>query len=236
MSTETDPYAAARDKTREALRFYVSCLVGLGAVLAGGLSFAILPDLSGTLLWAAVGFGAVAIGTIVYGVWTVHDILAPHPFDPASLTDPAFRARLAPYLPALMPIDAPTPEAVERKLAALAGRDQTAETVKDIDRLTVERTKLMGFAAALQLDAVAVPAKRRLLGVFVVALAMAAAVTVIGGIAKARLNGGEPVVLWMRGGWAGYVDAVSAACPMPHPDGLAATGKPGAPFSTAGGP
>ena len=231
MSTGVDPYAAARDKTRDAFKFYVSALVGLGAAMAGGLSFAILPDLSGGLLWGAVACGAAAILAVIYGLWTAHGVLAPRPFDPARLAGGDLRDRLAPFLPSLLPADARTPEALDAKLDALGQVDpMTAGIVADMDRLTAERTKLHGFAAALELDAVAAPARRRLLGAFAAFLVLAAAVTILSGIAEARRKVGETVPMTFTGGWGGYVEALSAACPLPHPRGLAAEGVAGKPF------
>lgn len=55
--TQGDRYAKARADLRDTAKWFAAALAGLGAVLAGGLSFGILPDLGEKHLGLGIVFG-----------------------------------------------------------------------------------------------------------------------------------------------------------------------------------
>ncbi|WP_179378616.1 hypothetical protein [Jannaschia marina] len=227
----SDPYAAARKHERGVLEYYIAGLTAIGGAFFAGLSFALLPDLSGPFLWAAIACAVAAAAALLFGLWTVVDVLRGHPFDPTALADPAFKEKVTPFEPILLPPDITSLSGIDDRIEALvAKRPQTEGIVADIDRLTQAKVAYYGFAELIALRDRVEPAKRRLLVVFGIVFALAAAATVLHGIGKEDPDRRVPVTLSLTGGWAGYVSALSAACPMPYPDALTATGKQNSPM------
>lgn len=222
-----DPYAGWRASLRDTLKWYVAALSGFGAVLASGLTFAILPDLQGQFLTMGVLLGLVTIGLVLAAIWLVQSLLFQRPFGRERVFETGIADNIRDALPTLLPGDIGDIHDLDRRLAeqeALRNPD-----LAELARLEGLRQKVTSYAAAVDLQDRVAFANRVLLVLFFLTLVS------VGGLTHLRSLAGKAdtqtkVALSLTGGWAGYLSALAAACPMPYPDALTGTGQQGTPF------
>lgn len=222
MAEDKDVYKEARDALRETAKWYSASLAALGAALAGGLSFGILPDLGDEYLAVGIAVGLVVFVAILAAIVLVQEILFPKTFHGSRLKERSIKRLLRPYLPTLLPKDLPTLEAVEAKLKIETAQDE-------IDRLRKITAKVESFAAFLDLQRKIRRTNWTILILFVIACAGIGYLAYLQGIAK-KAGGADyvPVAFSPGDGWSALPAALAQACPGKMP--LEAEGKADTPF------
>ncbi|AYD00098.1 hypothetical protein [Neorhizobium sp. NCHU2750] len=223
MAEEKDRYAEARDGLRETAKWYTASLGAVGAALAGGLSFGILPDLSGENLRTGLFVGAGVFAAILIAVTKISEILFPQPFSEEKLDDEAVKQMIAPYLVQLMPYDMPTIQDARAKRAP-------GNSPADRQRARAVLEKVTSFAAFLDLRVKVRETNMTILYLFVAACAGIGYLSYLQGMAKkAEAEGYVPITFSPGPGWTSLTTALAAACPTSS--GLiSAEGKADSPF------
>lgn len=222
MAEESDSYATARSGLRDTAKWYSASLAALGAGVAGGLSFGILPDLGADHLLTGILVGGLVFATILLAILLMQSILFSAPFGATELADPAVKALIAPFLRTLLPADVVTVDALLRKLDA-------APDLAERTRLRTALQKVESFAAYVDLRRKIIRTNWIILGLFVVACAGIGYLSYLKGIAeKARNAPPEAVELVVGPAWAGLAGALARDCPVGEK--VAGLGKADMPF------
>ncbi|MBK4215336.1 hypothetical protein JJJ17_05290 [Paracoccus caeni] len=224
-----DIYAGSRKELRETVKWYVAALTGLGAILAGGISFAVIPDLSGGYLLLGALLGIAALVAVLIGLWRVQALLFSSAFGVSKLTDTRIATDLAPHLKELLPGDVADMAALEKMLED--EEKQSPPNLAEIKRLEDLRTKVVGFAAFQDLEYRMRRTNRCLLTLFCVTCALLAVLTYLHGQAKIAAAGGtgSAIDFMPQGGWSAYAEGLEDACPLPSSGIFPAIGKPNQP-------
>ncbi|MEM7753683.1 MAG: hypothetical protein AAF230_09730 [Pseudomonadota bacterium] len=231
----TDPYHSWRANLREVLKWYVAALVGLGALLASGLTLAVLPGLQGGSLYFVAVLGAIVIVLLLRGIWNVHLILFIRPFPRTRLEcapeNDALRRKLAPHLATMLPgqetwlsqvqVKGRALEETDPDLRALDrlnqarkdARDDKSVSAADYNKLENTQFKINSFASYLDLEERVRILNADLMISFVVAVAFTAFLTVY----AERNKTAEPAmteIVFDPGGstWWSYASRLQAAC------------------------
>jgi hypothetical protein len=206
MAEDPDTYAAQRAGLRDTAKWYSGALAALGAGVAGGLSFGVLPDLGAEHLLTGVLVGALVFATILVAVLLMQGILFTAPFGATELATPSVQALIAPHLRTLLPADAQTVAELQQKLDAATGADRT--------RLRTALQKVESFAAYVDLRQKILRTNAVILVLFVVASLGIGYLSYLKGMAlKAANPPPEAVTLLIGKDWAGLAPALAAACP-----------------------
>lgn len=225
MADDKDRYAEARASLRETAKWYSASLAALGAALAGGLSFGILPDLGEKYLGIGILVGVLVFCAILAAISLVQEILFPKPFDRDMLDKDTIRTQVAPFLDELLPNDIRTLEELRTKWQASTSAGNDAE----IKRLRTVYAKITSFAAFLDLQHKIRNANRGILFLFVVACAGIGFLAYLQGVAKKAADDDYVAVEFSPGpDWSGFSAALAEACPGRDP--ISAEGKSDAPF------
>lgn len=220
--TQGDRYAKARADLRDTAKWFAAALAGLGAVLAGGLSFGILPDLGEKHLGLGIVFGAVVVVAILAAVMTVQELLFPKAFSRDRLKQASVQAMLNPYLDELLPSDIGS-------LEDLWAKYENADSEQETARFRAILSKVTSFAAYLTLQNQVRKANRIILVLFVVVCVCVASLAYLQGLAK-RESGQSYVSVRFAPGkdWQDLAAALSRACPASDP--ISAEGLADKPF------
>lgn len=225
-----DIYAPSRQSLRETVKWYVAALTGIGAVLAGGVSFAIIPDLRGPYLWAGLALGIATLAGVLLALWRVQTLLFVRPFGETRMTEPAIAAGLKPYLPTLLPGGITDWKGLTRKLAN--EKAKTPANADEIARLERLKAKITGFAAFQDLERQVRRANAELLVLFLLVCIGLALLTFLHARAKAASAEADAVAIRFDPGadWSGYVTGLARNCASATQGGFAAKGVPDKPF------
>lgn len=225
MADDKDRYAEARASLRDTAKWYSASLAALGAALAGGLSFGILPDLGGKYLGIGILVGVVVFCSILAAIFLVQEILFPKPFGQDMLDKTSVRTQVDPFLDELLPNDINSLDELHSKFNA----SKTAGNDAEIRRLRTVYAKITSFAAFLDLQRKIRRANWGILFFFVVACAGIGYLAYLQGVARKAADDSYVAVEFSPGmDWSDFAEALAAAChgetPMP------AEGKSDAPF------
>lgn len=239
MADTTDRYGAWRENLRTTLKWYVGALVSLGTLLAGSLSFSILPDLQDGDRYFAAVLGAISIALILRGVWLVHKALTILPFPRSQLKSEAVRKRLAPFLDTLLPAGDLTGlegDDLERLDGLLQSRDDLLAT-KPVDKAALKTaeariSKITSFASYQQLEADIDVLNSRLMGLFIAAAVSVGYLTLFWSDHKGPEKAEAQPLSFSpgRAGWSAYAQSLYESCGSGGRENFAATGTPNAPF------
>jgi hypothetical protein len=231
MASPDDPYMAARTSLRETFKWYTAALAGLGAIVAGGVSFAILPDLSGDELMQAIVVGTIVFLVILVSIVITQSMLFVEPFPRDQINQDQ---RLADEVRALqrdlLPSDIADFAQITSKLnVAIAAKDKS-----EIIRLRTVDEKIGSFAAYLDLRRKLKRAGWQLLFLFVIATVGISYLAFLQGRAKREDTAAVPVTFAPGAEWSRLAASLSALCGNgAGPRGTApfsATGEADAPF------
>lgn len=234
VDTPKDPYHSWRANLRDVLKWYVAALVGLGSLLASGLTLAILPGLRGDELLLAVFLGSVVIGLILRGIWKVQQIIYIRPFPRSRLertTDnEALREKLAAFLPTMLPggedwlKDFEPPEDTTEKNPELQILDRLNQARKDArddpsvssekyNQLEILQYRINSFASYLHLEERVKALNVDLMVSFVAALAATSILVVFAERAKSA-SPAKANITFSPGadGWSEYLSGLETTC------------------------
>lgn len=224
MAEAADLYAEARVGLRDTARWYTTSLAALGAALAGGLSFGILPVLGEDQLLTGLAVGGSVLFCILVAIILMQNILFPRAFAVDELKRPDVQRLLQPHLRELLPIGVATLDDLANEIANSATPQDRRNTLR------AAQTKITSFAAFLDLDRKVRRTNWGILVLFVVACAGIGYLAYLKGIAEAEKQQPEEKAVQFSpaAGWVKLAEDLSRSCPGAGP--FSATGKPDTPF------
>lgn len=218
MSDSADRYAEARTALRDTARWYTTTLAALGAALAGGLSFGILPVLKDSHLVKGLAVGGIVVVCILIAIILMQNILFPRAFGAEEIKGTKVAKLLGPHLKQLLPKDIPDIAALDAKIAISTG-DELAE-------LRQVQFKITSFAAFLDLERKIRATNGWILALFVVACLGIGYLAYLKGIAEAAKDEGKQVAVRFDAGpgWNKLAQELAVSCPGPGPFPATAVG------------
>lgn len=154
MTDSSDPYAAARSRIFDTLKWLASTLGAIAGAMATGLALTALPTLQGPALGLAAGFGAAGLACLLGGIGVLIWVLL-HPVVARQtvLEDAGLRPKVALLVPRnysdLAAFETAHQTASETLRQAQAAEDALPGTATDAER-TAARTRLNEAAGRLK--------------------------------------------------------------------------------------
>lgn len=220
-----DPYLGWRASLRETMKWYVAGLTGLGTLLAGGMSLAILPELSGQRLIQGLWIGGAVLVCFLLALWRITDTLTVRPFDYGKI------ARMHRELSLYVREKTTYVDFAALETALTEAEDAATRDEDSISSLANARLQVISFASYLSLQKKVLMTNLIVLGLFLLICLGVGRLTWLQAQAKSDAGGEKVAVRFLPGdGWRGYADALAATCAIPA-GGMVAKGVADQPFA-----